>query len=486
MSAEPAVLARNTSYFTLALITQKVISFLYFTFLARTLGPDVIGKYVLALALTTIFSVLLDLGLSSVLTREVARQRDQAEKLTQLIFGFKLIAMAIVVAGVVFAVHLLGYPLLTRQLVYVACGVMVLDSFILTTYSAIRGFHTLTWESFGTILVQLTIAGVGLTFAQLTHDVRWFMGALLTGVCVHATYALWQLPNRFSINLVPRLSWPDFQQLARLAWPFALAAILIRIYGYLDTVLLSKLASDHAVGIYSVAYKVTFSLQFIPSAFSASLFPGFSLYFTESPQKLADTFTRGLVYLTAIAVPLSLGAIVIAPVAISTLYPAFTEAILPLQVLMSSLPFLFATFPVGSLLPACNRQQRNTANIAVATGLSIVLNLALIPHYGPLGAAVGSLLSTVTLLVLGWVVVRKLVRYDSRFLWGRLGRIVAAGVGMSLAAWWLVQYMHAAAATLIAGVVYLVLLVIWGGVTKRELWSLAQLIFKSKPGTTAV
>ena len=72
MLAEPAALVRNTSYFTLALVAQKVISFLYFTFLARLLGPEAIGKYIFALSLTTVFSVLLDLGLANVLTRQVA------------------------------------------------------------------------------------------------------------------------------------------------------------------------------------------------------------------------------------------------------------------------------------------------------------------------------------------------------------------------------------------------------------------------------
>ena len=37
-------LARNTSYFTLALIGQKLISLAYFTIYARELGPADLGK----------------------------------------------------------------------------------------------------------------------------------------------------------------------------------------------------------------------------------------------------------------------------------------------------------------------------------------------------------------------------------------------------------------------------------------------------------
>lgn len=479
MPAEPAVLARNTSYLTLALIAQKVISFLYFTFLARTLGPTAVGRYVLALAITTIFSTLLDVGLSAVLTREVARDQSSAPKLVRMVLGYKVLATALVISAVVLTVHLLGYPQLTRELAYIACGVMVLDSFILTAYSTIRGFQTLVWESLGTILVQLVISSTGLVVAQFTNDLRYFMVALLFGATVHAGYAMWRLKS-FGINLRPSFSLNGWRELLRLAWPFAVAAILLRVYSYLDSVLLSKLADDHAVGIYSVAYKVTFALQFIPSAFSASLLPGFSSYFRVAPEKLAQTFIRGVVYLTAISVPISLGAIVVAPKMIAWLYPAFSGAVVPLQILMASLPFLFMTFPVGALLPACNRQERNTLNIAMATAASVILNVMLIPRFGPMGAAIASLISTLVLLSSGWVVAKQLTNYDSTYLGGRLWRIALSGAGMSLAAWLISQVAPVFYAVLVGAAVYATLVVLLRGVPVSELKDFWQILLRKQ------
>lgn len=472
MPAEPAVLARNTSYLTLALVAQKVISFLYFTFLARTLGPVGIGRYVVALSLTTIFSVLMDLGLATVLTRETARDTSTAEAYTRLVLGFKLVVTLFVSGTVVATVHLLGYPLLVRELAYVACGVMVFDSFTLTAYSTIRGFQTLTWESIGSVLMQVVVAGAGLLVSLATHDPRAFMAALLVGSFAHTTYAILQLRFRFHVHLMPRWNSKALAGLAALAWPFALAAILTRVYGYVDTIMLSRLTGDFAVGIYSVAYKVTFAFQFIPSAFSASLLPGFSSYFQDDKQKLADTFTRGFVYLTAISLPLSLGAIAIAPHVIHALYPAFEASVLPLQVLMASLPFLFATFPIGALLPACNRQARHTANLGIATAVSVALNIFLIPRLGPLGAAVTSLASTMILFILGWVVAKNLVAYDRSFLYSRLTRIVAAAAVMAGVAWWLSIYVSVLVAAVLSGGVYVVALLGLRGVTMDEIRSL--------------
>ncbi|MBI5466269.1 MAG: flippase [Candidatus Kerfeldbacteria bacterium] len=480
MSSEPGVLARNTSYFTFALVAQKVISFLYFTFLARLFGPEQMGKYVFALSLTTIFSVFLDVGLATVLTREVAREPAVAERYVRLIFGFKVLASWLVVAAVAATVNLLGYPELTRQLVYLACLVMVLDSFILSAYSAIRGFHTLLWESLGTILVQVILAVAGVLVSLLTHDLRAFMAALALAVSVHFIYALWQLKGRFGVQLKPLFNWPGWRSLLVLTWPFALGAILTRAYGYVDTVLLSFLAGDRAVGLYSIAYKITFALQFIPTAFAASLLPGFSSYFVADKAKLAQVFSRSVVYLTAIAMPVSLGIMTLAPEIIRSIYPAYVESIVPLQILIGSLIFLFATFPVGSLLPACNRQGRHTLNIGLAAACDVALNLVLIPRYGPWGAALASFISTAVLLALGWSVARHLVQYDGRDLSLRLLKIFFSGLVMAALAWQLKSFVHFTAVIPLAGVVYLTLLIGLGGVSWSELKLLWQIVIRRK------
>jgi len=480
MITEPQVLARNTSYFTLALVAQKVISFLYFTFLARTLGPENIGRYVLAISITTIFSILLDVGLAQVLIREVARDQTLAQKYFSLTVGFKLVASLVVVGLVYLTVNALGYPTLTKELVYIACAVMVLDSFVLSAYSTIRGFHTLTWESVGTVGVQATLAVTGFIVSRFTHNLRWFMFALVLAVAANAIYSLSQLGFRFKVKFQPMFNWQGWRKLFIISWPFALAGVLTRIFGYSDSVLLSLLSTERSVGIYSVAYKITFALQFIPTAFAASLFPGFSVYFVTAPQKMADTFMRAIIYLTAIATPVSLGIISLAPEIISTIYPKFTDAIVPLQILIFSLIFLFITFPVGSLLPACNRQERNTFNLGLAAVANIVFNLWLIPLWGPTGAAIASLLSTTVLLVAGWVVVERLVDYDHKFLFTRLFKILCAGVLMSLLVWLVKPWLNFVLVIPLAALWYLFLLILFKGVTWEELSFFWNIILRKK------
>ena len=43
-------LTQNTTYYTVALVFQKILAFAYFTFLARGLGVENLGKYAFAFA----------------------------------------------------------------------------------------------------------------------------------------------------------------------------------------------------------------------------------------------------------------------------------------------------------------------------------------------------------------------------------------------------------------------------------------------------
>ena len=112
-------IAKNTSYFTFALILQKVISFSYFTILARNLPPESLGKYFLAISFTTMFAVFMDKGLANVLVREVAKAKDKASQILGSILAIKLFLAVFTIFILMLTADLLGYPEFVRHLIYI-------------------------------------------------------------------------------------------------------------------------------------------------------------------------------------------------------------------------------------------------------------------------------------------------------------------------------------------------------------------------------
>lgn len=417
MSTKISNIAKNTSYFTFALVLQKIISFGFFAFVARNLAPDDLGKYYFAISFTTIFAIFIDIGLSNVLTREVPKAEGDKEKILKIlgaVIAVKLPLAVFSVLAVGLFVNFLGYESLTKLLVYISCGSMVMDSFSTTFFAAIRGFHNLKYESVSSVAFQLITLIFGFSAIKLNLGLPFLMGAMLAGSAFNIVYSSALLVFKWKLSIRPRFDYLFTKSLIVLTAPFALYGILQRFYTYLDTVLLSKLASDYYVGLYQIPFKIVFALQFLPLAFIASLYPAFALYWKKNREQLAITFERALNYLIVISLPISIGTIALADKIIMIFKPEYLEAVLPLQIIMAALPFIFLNFPIGSLLNGCDRQKINTRNMALTLAASILLNISLIPKYQAIGASVTVLATNALMFALGVFQVRQIVKIKTK------------------------------------------------------------------------
>lgn len=427
-------ITRNTSYYTIALVFQKLISFFYFSYIAVKIGASSLGNYTFALFFTTMFAVLADIGLSNILVREVSKNKEKVQEFFSSVMAIKL-PLQLITYGLVFLViNLIENDPLVRQLVYLAGIVMVLDSLTLAFYSFLRGFHNLKYESIGVLIFELVVVITGFTAISLTSDLRILMLAIVAGSFFNFVYSLALLKSKLKLKLKLKINPAIARSFLILCIPFGLAAIFTRIYGYLDTILVKQLVDGTALGFYSLPYKITFSLQFLPMAFVATLYPAFSTYFGALPEKLERTFEKSMVYLSMIAVPISFGVIALAKEIIVSIYTQeYLPSVIALQILISSLLFLFLNFPLGSLLNACNRQVRNTVHIGIVMVVNAFLNIVLIPEFSYVGASIASVASTILMFLLQFSVARQITPVNFRFLSISFGKIILAGGLMYLA-----------------------------------------------------
>ncbi|MBU1037179.1 flippase [Patescibacteria group bacterium] len=479
MSEQNFKIARNTSYYTLALVLQKVISFVYFSYIAVKIGAGDLGNYTFALFFTTIFAVIIDIGLSNVLIREVSKDQAKSQHYLASALSIKLPLAVLTYAVVVILINLIESNVLVRQLVYLAGIIMVLDSFTLTFYAFLRGHHNLKFESLGTIIFQVILAALGFVIISLTHDLRILILAILAASLFNLIYSAILIKAKLKLKFTAKPQRWLIKSLLILTIPFALAAIFTRVYGYIDTVLLKQLVDETALGYYSIPYKITFSLQFIPMAFVASLYPAFASYFINSRELLKKTFEKSMVYLGMLAIPVTLGVIALAkPLMIKVYTNQFSPSILPLQILILSLVFLFLNFPLGSLLNACNRQTRNTVHIGVVMVINIILNFILIPKFSYLGAAIASSISTLIMFILQMYAARQIISYSFKFLVDNFLRILVSGLIMFLAIIYLETFVNFIILIPVGVVIYTGILYLLKGFTKNDIQLIYQGFFK--------
>lgn len=409
--------AKNTAFITSAYVGQKIISFVYFTLIARHLGAENTGKYFFAMSFTTIFVVFVDLGLTNVLVREAARIKENVQKYFSSILFVKIILGIFSYLAAFATINLLGYDVEIKNLVYFSAVTMLFDSLHLSIYGVLRALGNLKYEALGIVGSQTITLFLGTFFLYTNKPLIYLIVAFVVPSFLNVCYAGITLYKKYQIKFRPHFDKEVFKYLGKIAIPFALAAIFARVYSYIDSIILSKMVGDTAVGWYSIPYKITYAFQFIPLALTAALYPRFSEFFIFDKQKLAYYFERGMKYLMIIVFPIAIGIGVLSKEIILSIYSSeFLPSILPLKILMISLVFSFLSFPIGSLLNACNRQTAQTILVLVVLIFNITLNLILIPQYGVVGAALAALAGNIVLTGVGFVLVQKVSKIPNKLL----------------------------------------------------------------------
>lgn len=423
-------LAKNTALLTFSSIAQKAIAFVYFALLARTLGKESTGVYFLTLATITSVAVFADLGVTSVLIRDIAADRSRAGSTLRKTLGVKFgaIVLAIIIAAV-FPMTLSSDPA-SWSLVWLAIPIMIADSLSLTFYGVLRGIEELRYESIGIFVGQSlsTIFGAIVIFSHHA-SLPALIIALSTGSIWNAGFSVFHVAKRLRwTSLVPRFE--NIRPVMIAAFPFFLAAVFVKIYSYVDSFTLKAVIGDAAVGLYSVAYKLTYAFQFLPLAFIGALYPRMSSL-ANSPVDLKKIFLDAQWYLALLVAPIVFGIAALVPEIIRTVYgTVYGESILPLTILIFVLIPIFFDFPVGSLLNATGHQMTKTKIMGATMVINFIANMILIPWIGIPGASVSAIISFTAMFCMGILALKRKIHVTIGEWIRTVGGFIGAGIAM--------------------------------------------------------
>ncbi len=242
----------------------------------------------------------------------------------------------------------------------------------------------------------------------IAYAIPSFLNVCYAAFFVRKNY---QLKLKFIFNKAFSLS------LLSLAWPFALASLSGRLYSYADSLIMLHMLSKQELGWWSVPYKIAFAFQFIPSAFSASIYPAISGLFLKDSLKITPLYQKAFKYLLVILLPITVGIIALArPIIIHWYGVGYSPSIVPLQILLAGAIFSFLSVINGAVLNGTNKQKTQTGIIFTVLVINIILNLILLPIISIQGAAIAYLVSNFVLFALGYYFVQKQIVIEHAIL----------------------------------------------------------------------
>lgn len=461
-------ITKNTTLLTGASILQKVVSFVYFTLVARYLGAGDTSQYFLALSFVAVFTVVADFGITPSLTRELSKFPEKARDYLNSVFWIKLLFGLLAYALIFASVNILNYPDFTKRLIMVAGLTVLLDNLNAVAYAYLRSIKNLTYESVAIFLSQLTTLIVG-SVALFTHaSMFWLVGAYAVPSFINFFVLLGYLKIKYQIVYAWRLNSSLIKAFLLIALPFALAGIISRLYSYTDTVIMSKVLTKEELGWWSVPYKIIFAFQFLPAALTISVYPVMSRAYLENKARVAALYERAWQYLLLISVPMAFGLLVVArPVILKVYTASYWPSVLALQVLGFAIIFIFLSYINGALLNATGRQKIQTSIVAISWVASTILNLLLIPRFGIYGAAVTALLTNALAFFIGYVFIGKFIPLPHREILVISAKAILAAAIMSAVVFVLEKRLNFIVAVPVGALVY-GLLIYWFKVVSKQ------------------
>jgi O-antigen/teichoic acid export membrane protein len=460
---------------SLVALAGGVVSFLllagYQVAVARALGADAFGLFVLALVICNLLAEACDLGLDYGVLRfgAIAHGAGAVGRLRSVIwqglFGAFLAgtgATVLLVAGATFIAGIFDKPGVARVLVPLAISIPFTGTAEVARacLRAIgRAVPAVASGSLVTPLVRLAVGLLALRRAAEPESVA--VGYAVTeAVALAATIGM----------LLPRLPRGGRRTptpgLFRYSLPMSLNRVILYTNNQTEVLVLGMLASAAAVGVFGVALRLSAPLGALLASIAVLFNPMVAdLDHRRDHAQLDRLFKTATRWVFTAGLPLCVAEIVLAHDLLRLFGHGFAGGATALAILALGQLINIGTGTVAGVLAMIGRAWLSLTNALLFLGLSLVLDLVLIPGWGLLGAAVANAIALATVNLLRVVQVHRALGvspYDRSFL-----RPLAAGLLAGLAVWLLPSPALAALPRLglrllVLGGIYLGLLVVFG------------------------
>jgi len=390
----------NTGWMFIGQMFGLLLSFFIGVWVVRYLGPENYGVLSYALAFTTIFSFISNLGVDNILSRELVKFPEKRDELMGTAFRLKLIGgiiAFIVTIGAIFLIKTspaIKFLVIIHSFVFLFYSINVIGSFFQSRVEARKNVKAqILSSSISSILkIIMILSGLGVIWLMLIY----MLDALWLAVILIFSYRR----SGFKIR-----TWRFNKVLARQifssSWILMLTTASILVYLKIDQVIIKQILDETAVGLYSAAIKLSEVWYFIPGIICGSLFPAIinskktnqASYFNRLKKLSGLMFFIGLV----IAVLVSLLA---RPIILVLFGNEYLESISVLRIYAWSIIGVFLGSVSANYLIAENYVKIYFWVSLMGAVTNVLLNLWLIPIMGIDGAAIATVISY-SLVVLG-------------------------------------------------------------------------------------
>jgi O-antigen/teichoic acid export membrane protein len=393
---------------------SRALSFIAIIYLARVLGSEGFGKISFATAIVGYFSLsTTGWGIDKYGIREVAKNQKDVKTHVQNIISVRLSLS--IISYILLLLFLLMMPIHpeTEKLILIYGFTLFTISFRLVWVFA--GLEQMRIIALGAILSQLVFLACVVFFVKTIDQILFVPLAHLGGEIVALAILTIIFFARFGFYRL-RLSLSAAKIIFIESFPFGAATVMRVVISSFAIVILGFFIGESAVGWYSAANKIILLLLTFCAFYHFSFFPLISRNCESNKDQVAPLLNASVKYAAILSIPIAFGGTITAPSIIHVIYGSqYSQGIIPLQILIWSIPLFFISGNYLNTLLALNKRKSIVRLACFITGINIVCNGVLTPFYGLIGAAVSVIITELVIFLSVFLVLKKTILDISLF-----------------------------------------------------------------------
>jgi O-antigen/teichoic acid export membrane protein len=324
--------------------------------------------------------------------REIAKYKNDIEKTSEIFSGiFKINVITTIIVTVVYVATILYIPELRQHSkIFIIAGIaLYLAPITIDWYfQGLEDFKMITFRSL--IIRCLTFAGL-FVFVRQREDIIPYI--LLSTFTIIATN-IWNLGYAWKMGLKIRWRHVHSKMHIKPMLVFFVSNVAISIYIMLDILMLGFLSSYEQVGLYTSSMKIVSIITGGIAAINATLIPRLAFNNQEQNHEANKELLQKVFDVNSLLIiPLAIGGCLIASRFVPFFFGnEFMGSIVPMQILsFKMIALIINIFLSTNILMAFGYENKLLITVILTALFSLIVNLALIPHYGAVGAAITAL-----------------------------------------------------------------------------------------------
>ena len=360
-------------------------------YISRVLGVENVGIVNFALSYVSYFMLFATLGVGYYGVREIARHKDDKEKISQIFSGiFRINIVSTAIVSTVYFLTIFSIPSLSADWkIFVLAGISLylVPTTIDWYFQGLENFKVIAYRSL--VIKCMAFAGLFI-FVQQREDVIPYV--ILSSFAILGNN-VWNMVYAKKQGL--KIKWTNIHASVHIKpmLVFFVTNVIASIFNMMDTLMLGFMSTYEQVGFFTSPNKILILVITGFGSLNAVLIPRISFNRqqnnnSENMALLQKTFDITSLFVVPVAIGLCLISSRFVPLFFGS---EFMGSILPMQILsFKVIVVMINCFFVFNILMAYGHENKFLIVAALTAVFSFTLNWILIPLYGAVGVSITS------------------------------------------------------------------------------------------------